>query len=151
MFEFFSFDIFSSYLTGCKKFIKVKQSVGGRDVVNLDTGNVVTAEEQDMEVYLGKSSYNSICSAIMYLYRLCDVEMDGEFQRLLTRYIAGMKRTVAQEKKETGQKLDEGKREMPVAVYKKIVRFFFMGNQMSIFLHVHFILLSGTSWHVPTM
>ena len=102
MFEFFSFDIFSSYLTGCKKFIKVKQSVGGRDVVNLDTGNVVTAEEQDMEVYLGKSSYNSICSAIMYLYRLCDVEMDGEFQRLLTRYIAGMKRTVAQEKKETG-------------------------------------------------
>ena len=84
------------------------------EVVNDENG-----EQETIEVYLGKSSYDGIRSSIMHLYRICDTEMDEMFQKCVGQYIAGMKRVVAKEKKETGQKLCEGKREMPLNVYEK--------------------------------
>ena len=103
-FQFLNFDIFSRYLTSRKKTIVVKKTTDEVEV------------EEEVEVYLGKSSYDGIRSSIMHLYRICNVEMDKDFQKSLTIYIAGIKRVVAQEKKETGQKLSEGKRDMPLKV-----------------------------------
>ena len=58
----------------------------------------------------------------MHLYRICDTEMNDVFQKCVGQYIAAMKRVVAKKKKETGQKLCEGKREMTLNVYEKIVK-----------------------------
>ena len=85
-------------------------------MVKNTTDGVEAEDGVEREVYLGKSSYDGIRSSIMHLYRICKVEMDKDFQKSLTTYIAGIKRVVAQEKKMTGQKLSEGKRDMPFKV-----------------------------------
>ena len=113
-----TFDIFSRYLTSRKKKILVnnKRRRGNGDGGGGEDGAPEVLEEEEQEVYLAKSSYDGIRSSIMHLYRICDAEMDEQFQKSLTMYIAGIKRVVAQEKKETGQKLSEGKRDMPLKV-----------------------------------
>ena len=121
LFESFTFHNFSCYLTSRKKQIKVKKNANGE----IDDRN---GEEQTMDVYLGKSSYDAIRSSIMHLYRICDTEMDEVFAKCVTQYIAGMKRTVAKEKKDTGQKLSEGKRDMPLNVYEKLCEVLMSGD-----------------------
>ena len=76
------------------------------------------------------------CTSVMHLYRVCDTEMEDEFQKSLTTYIAGIKRVVAKEKKDTGQKLSEGKRDMPLSVYKKICNIM-MGGDSDEYLFAH--------------
>ena len=77
-------------------------------------------------MHLSKSTYEGIRSAIMHLYRICNVDMDDTFQKCMTTYIAGIKRVVAQEKKTTGQKIAEGKRDMPFEVILCFVCFLFL-------------------------
>ena len=67
----------------------MKRAADG-EVVNDENG-----EQETIEVYLGKSSYDGIRSSIMHLYRICDTEMDEIFQKCVGQYIAGMKRVVA--------------------------------------------------------
>ena len=108
-FQFLNFDIFSRYLTSRKKTIVVKTTTD-------EVSGVEKEEELEREVYLGKSSYDGIRSSIMHLYWICNIEMDKDFQKSLTTYIAGIKHVMAQEKKVTGQKLSEGKRDMLLKV-----------------------------------
>ena len=141
LFVFFNFDIFSRYLTSRKKTITVRRTADG-EILNSNSEEAVlpeNVEEEVVDVYFGKSSYDSIRSSVMHLYCICNVEMDDELQKNLSTYIAGMKRVVAKEKKATGQKLTEGIRDMPLAVYEKICKIFLKEeNDEYTFAHAFF-------------
>ena len=121
LFDSFTFQIFSCYLTSRMKTITVKKNGDGE----IDDLN---GEEETMQVYFGKATYDGIRSSIMHLYRVCDTEMNEAFTKCVTQYIAGMKRSVAKQKKETGQKLTEGKRDMPLNVYAKLCEILLRGD-----------------------
>ena len=44
----------------------------------------LNGEEETVDVYLGKSSYDGMRSSIMHLYRICDVEMVEVFAKSVT-------------------------------------------------------------------
>ena len=73
-------------------------------------------------MYLGKLSYNRICSAFMHVHQICDVGMEDNFSKQLTTYITSIKGIVASEKKETGRSLSEEKRACCLLSIRKYAR-----------------------------
>ena len=102
-----TFPIFTRYMNSRKKTMQV----------------VVDQEENDgapeeVQAYLSTSMYDGMRSALMHLFRITEQKMDSNLQKLLSKYVKGLKRVVAKDKKKTGQKLTEGKRHMSRAVYE---------------------------------
>ena len=54
--------------------------------------------------------------------------MPKEFNIELSKLMIGMKRTVASQKAESGESLDEGKKSMSYEVYKKLCELLFEGE-----------------------
>ena len=98
-----TFDIFCRFLNSRKKTINVQ--IEGTD------------EFQEVQGYLSKSMYDGMRSALMHLHRLMGMQIDSNFQKLLSQYVKGLGKVVAERKKQTGQKLSEGKRPMSRDVY----------------------------------
>ena len=117
-----NFAIFTRFMNTRKKAINVQ--IEGTD------------QFEEVPGYLSKSMYDGMRSALMHMYRLMGVQMDPTFQKLLAQYVKGLKRVVAENKKNTGQKLTEGKRPMSREVYKKICDILIKGESDE-FLFAH--------------
>jgi len=52
--------------------------------------------------FLSKTSYGSVRSALMHLYRLSGETMDEDYQKSLSHFLSGMKIKVASAKAESG-------------------------------------------------
>lgn len=78
--------------------------------------------------YLSKTSYGSVRSALMHLYRTSGETMDEDYQKSLSQFLSGMKRTVAQAKAESGESLDEGKKPMTFEVYQTMCKLLMQGE-----------------------
>lgn len=108
------FNIFTMYMNTRKKIIQ-------RRINNTD-------ECEEVQAYLSKSMYDGMRSALMHLYRTMGVQPDPALQKLLTQFIQGLKKVVAEDKKKTGQKLSEGKRHMSREVFEKLCKIFMKGE-----------------------
>lgn len=83
---------------------------------------------EEVDAYLSASMYNGMRSSLVHLLRQMVKKMDKELERLLAQYVKGLKRVVANNKKETGQKLTEGKRHMSKEVYRKLCQILMRGD-----------------------
>ena len=88
------------------------------------------------------SSYEAVRSCISYLHRLADVVMDQRTKQQMSQFIAGCKRTIANEKQLLGQKITEGKEPMSVEVFEYISKELFVSEdpEESLFGHLFFLL-----------
>ena len=64
----------------------------------------------------------------MHLYQTMGIQIDTGFQKLLKQFVTGLGKVVAEKKKQTGQKLTEGKRPMSREVYKKMCELMIGGD-----------------------
>ena len=88
-----------------------------------------------------KASYSGVRSTFVNVYRMIGETMPKEFKIDLSQFVSGMKRTVASQKAESGEMLDEGKKSMRYEVYKKLFYFLFEREGVDyVFTHV-FIML----------
>ena len=83
---------------------------------------------EEIQAYLSTSMYDGMRSALMHLFRTTEQRIDPNLPKLLSRYVKGLKRVVAEDKKKTGQKLTEGKRHMSRAVYEKLCSILMKGE-----------------------
>ena len=60
-------------------------------------------------MYLLKTFYNGMRSALRYLFGMSDSEMSFGMKKYLGKIMSRMERMVATTRQATGQKLDEGK------------------------------------------
>ena len=79
-----------------------------------------TKKSNNSRGYLYDTSYGGVRSSLTYLYRMSEKTMDREFDKELSKFLPGMKRVVADNKRESGASLDEGKKAMLFEVYKRI-------------------------------
>ena len=66
---------------------------------------------------LSATSYYGVRSSITHQYRMSGNTMDGELKKELYQFMSGMKRVVAAKSRESGDSIDEGKKEMGFEVY----------------------------------
>ena len=91
--------------------------------------------------YLSTTSYGGVRSALTHIYRRSGREVGKEFEKKLTEFMSGMKRTVAADKRDKGETLDEGKKPMSYDAYKALCQIFFKGeSDEHLFAHVFIIL-----------
>jgi hypothetical protein len=78
--------------------------------------------------YLSKTGYGQIRSSVKHMYRMCGKEMDNTYEKLLSQFMSGLKRTVASSRAASGRSLDEGKKGMSFEVYKKMCEILFKSD-----------------------
>jgi hypothetical protein len=78
----------------------------------------VVSRRKDDNSYLSKSSYERMRSALMHLYRSCSFAPPRDLSDKLTQLIGGMKRTVARQRQENGDRLETGKSPLTYSAYK---------------------------------
>ena len=66
---------------------------------------------------LSNPTYDTTRSALSHLYRVSATDMPHDFVRNLSQFVGGMKWTVEKERKDGGQKVEEGKAPMSFEVY----------------------------------
>lgn len=96
----------------------------------------LTSRKKKNSRYLSKPSYDGIRSALCHLYRCSNKTMCPEMEKKLKRFMSGMKRTVAKEKRDAGESLDEGKRPMSLEVYDQMCKILYEGEDDE-FLFAH--------------
>ena len=77
--------------------------------------------------FLSKASYSGVRSAFFHVYLMIGETIPEEFNIELSQFMIGMKRTVASQKADSGESLDEGGKSMSYEVYKKLCRLLFEG------------------------
>ena len=70
--------------------------------------------------FLSKSSYSGLRSVFVHMHRISGEKMSEDFKIALSQFMSGMKRTVASQKAESGESLDERRKSMIYEVYKKL-------------------------------
>ena len=75
--------------------------------------------------FLSKASYSGVRSALVHMYHMSGETMPEEFKIDITQFMSGTKRTVAPQKDESGESLDEGKNSVIYEVYKNICELIF--------------------------
>ena len=75
---------------------------------NIYSHYLTTRRKKGTLVYLSKTSYNGIKSALCHLFRMSGSEMSFEMKKDLGQFMSGMKITVATSRQATGHKLDGG-------------------------------------------
>ena len=88
----------------------------------------LTTRRNSSEGYLSPSSYNGIRSALTHIYRMSGQKMPDGFKDELKHFMAGMKRTVASDRRAHGRRLEEGKKPMTFEVYSKICEILWSGD-----------------------
>lgn len=118
----------------CKKWLKAVKRGGNNSPIILKQMNFgvfseyLTSRKSKNSTYLSKSTYDGIRSALAHLYRRSGETMCDIMQKDLKQFMGGIKRTVVREKRATGQSLDEGKKPMTFAVYKKMCEILYKGK-----------------------
>ena len=97
----------------------------GNESASSSEGSDVAAPEQQ---FLSKSTYGSVRSALVHMYRSCGAVVPDDFQNDLALFMAGMKRKVAKQKEKNGVRAEEGKAVMPLACYKKLCELMFVSE-----------------------
>ena len=62
------------------------------------------------------------------MYRMSGATTPKEFKIVISQFMSGMKRTIASQKAESGESLDEGKKMISYEVWKKLFRLLFDGE-----------------------
>ena len=62
---------------------------------------------------------------LVHMYHMSEETTPKEFKIELSQFMSGMKRTVASQKAENGESLDEGNKLMSYDVYKKLCKMLF--------------------------
>lgn len=113
----------------------------------------VTIDDEDVDengmvkIYTHQSSsqYGGIRSAIAYIFKLACIRMPEELSHRLSKYIAGMDRTILTEKEQLGLSLSEGKKPMCIDAYKLLAGHLFQSkNKRDVFAHLFLVL----DWYV---
>jgi hypothetical protein len=86
------------------------------------------------------STYEKARSAIVFLHKEANIEMDPEIRQRLCNFMSGLKRKVQDEKKRTGVSLMEGKRKMSFQVYEKICELMVSSPDANEFAHCFLVL-----------
>ena len=70
--------------------------------------------------FLSKASYSGVRRAFVHMYCMSGEKMPEGFKIELSQVMSGTKRTVASQKAESGESLDEGKKLMTVGTWSQI-------------------------------
>ena len=76
----------------------------------------------DDELCYNRSTYEGCRTALAYIYRM---SVSSELKNQLKHFTEDLKRSIATEKRETDQNLDEGKQRMFFETYQKIAELMF--------------------------
>lgn len=124
---------------------KYLSNIGKEDREEYD----ITIDDDDVDedgmvkIYTHQSSsqYSGIRSGIAYLYKLACIKMPEEISSRLSKYIAGMDRTILIEKEQLGLSLSEGKKPMSVEAYELLAETLFHSkDKKDIFAHLFLVL-----------
>jgi len=89
------------------------------DLITFDIfAQYVVSRRRDDNTFLSKSTYEGMRSALMHLFRSCSVAPASDLCDRLTQLIGGMKRTVARQRQENGDRLETGKSPLSFSAYK---------------------------------
>ena len=95
----------------------------------------------EVSVQQSISSYESIRSAIGYIYKMCRIQMPQHMQDHLRIFIAGKRRAGIKEKEELGLTITEGKRPLSQQAYELLAKtMFFSERKEHVFAHVFLVL-----------
>ena len=83
--------------------------------------------EQDK--LMSKGTYCGIRSAIIYLYTMSDLSPPPSFRDKMSTLMKGFKRSIVQQKVDSGEATEEGKEVMSFACYKLLCKKFFEGKK----------------------
>jgi hypothetical protein len=86
------------------------------------------------------STYKQARSAIVYLQKEINVEMDGEIRQRLCNFMRGLKQKVQDEKQKLGELMMEGKRKMSFQVYQKLCELMLKSGDGDEFAHCFLVL-----------
>ena len=78
---------------------------------------------------MSKGTYCGIRSSIIYLYTMSNLSPPPSFCEKMCTLMKGFKRTIVQEKVQSGETLEEGKEVMSFACYKLLCKKFFEGKK----------------------
>ena len=78
---------------------------------------------------LSKGTYCGIRSAVIYLYTMSNLAPPPLFRDKMSTLMKGFKRTIVQQKVQSGESLEEGKEAMSFACYKLLCSKFFEGKK----------------------
>ena len=96
----------------------------------------VTSRKKTNGSFLSIYSYSGMTSALRHLFRVTGVEMNSDFVRSNSHFMAAMKRTITKAKADLGVELSEGKRPMTFEVYRLMCLKLFEGsNSEYLFAH----------------
>ena len=79
-----------------------------------------TKKSRNYGGYLSATSYGGVRSSLTHLYRMSGNTTDRKFKKEISKFMSGMKRVVAANKRESGASIDEGKRAMIFEAYKRL-------------------------------
>lgn len=94
---------------------------------NLFSHYMTTRKDRKGEL-LDKSSYGQVRSALAHLYKNSKHEKSAEFEKDLSIFVGGLKRTVTDEKRKSGKAMDSGKKQMSFEVYKLLCHHLYKGK-----------------------
>ena len=90
---------------------------------------------------MSKGMYHSICFGIIYLYTMSNLSPPPSFCEKMSTLMKGFKRTIVQQKVQSGKQLDEGKEHMTFQCYKLLCWKFFEGKKDEYLFALLFITL----------
>ena len=77
---------------------------------------ISTKKSKESRGYLSATSYGGVRISLTHPYPMSGKKMEGGFEKELSQFMSGMKKIVAANKIESGDSLDEGKREISFEV-----------------------------------
>ena len=112
-----------------------------KDIEILDAERNSLHGKVEVNVQQSISSYESIRSAIGYIYKMSRISMPQHMQDHLRIFIAGKRRAGIKEKEELGLTINEGKKPLSQDAYELISKtFFFSEKKEHVFAHVFLVL-----------
>ena len=90
--------------------------------------NYLTTRRNKGGGFLPKASYSGVRSAFVHMYCMSGETIPEEFKIVISKFMSRTKRTVAPQKDESVESLDEGKKLMSYEVYNKLWEFLFEGE-----------------------
>ena len=94
---------------------------------NLFSHYLTTRKKRDGDL-LSKAGYGQIRSALKHLYRMCSEKFDDDYDKDLSQFMSGLKRTVTLSRAASGRSLDKGKKGMSFKVYKAMCKISFKSD-----------------------
>lgn len=128
---------------GCAEKYLAKIGKEAREEYDITIDDDDVDENGMVKIYTHQSSsqYSGIRSGIAYLYKLACIKMPDDLSSRLSKYIAGMDRTILTEKEQLGLSLSEGKKPMSVDAFELLAETLFRSkDKRDIFAHLFLVL-----------